>query len=192
MLSDEMRRSLAHILVECLKEEAPDLNRYPSQLLCLAELMTFTRRTEDAIGNGQLHALKGQLEETLKTFTSYDLSGQPLQRRKVSALVLDLMHLVEVVQFLIDENVTALSDWAWNKQLRFYLVDDKCVARMVDAEVRAGQMPKTRSRSTRRCTLSFRRLEPLDMLRRSQALRGPYPEDSVTLGQNGAHAAHFE
>jgi dynein heavy chain 2 len=37
------------------------------------------------------------------------------------ALVLDLIHNIEVVQLLIVKNVTSTDHWLWKKQLRFYL-----------------------------------------------------------------------
>ncbi len=37
------------------------------------------------------------------------------------ALVLDLIHNIEVVQLLIARNVTSTDHWLWKKQLRFYL-----------------------------------------------------------------------
>lgn len=54
---------------------------------------------------------------------------------KLKALVLDITHNMEVVEQLIEHNVTALSDWCWQKQLRFYMKEDNrsvCV-HMLDA-----------------------------------------------------------
>ena len=48
------------------------------------------------------------------------------------SLLMDLMHLIDVVNYLIQDKITTLSVWGWTKQLRYYLLDTrKCVARMV-------------------------------------------------------------
>ena len=55
-------------------------------------------------------------------------------RLKLKALVLDVIHMIEVVDLLMDANVSDLGDWLWQKQLRYYVVQGKAVVRMVDAE----------------------------------------------------------
>ena len=48
------------------------------------------------------------------------------------SLLMDLMHLIDVVNYLIQDKITTLSVWGWTKQLRYYLLDTRlCVARMV-------------------------------------------------------------
>ena len=55
---------------------------------------------------------------------------------QVKALVMDLIHNMDVVDQLLAANVTAPTDWAWRKQLRFYLSDKGHVLiRMVTAQV---------------------------------------------------------
>ena len=49
---------------------------------------------------------------------------------------MDLIHNMDVVDQLLAANVTAPTDWAWRKQLRFYLSDKGHVLiRMVTAQV---------------------------------------------------------
>lgn len=55
-----MRETLKHLLAACLKEVDP--LAYPSQILCLAESVSFTRRCEEAIKSGKLNALSNSLE----------------------------------------------------------------------------------------------------------------------------------
>eukprot|EP00939_MAST-03C_sp_MAST-3C-sp1_P003113 g3113.t1 len=43
LLTNEMKDTLASLLVRCLKEKTPDLSQYPSQVLCLAEAVNFTK-----------------------------------------------------------------------------------------------------------------------------------------------------
>ncbi len=54
----------------------------------------------------------------------------------MKALVLDLIHNIDVVDQLIAHGTTQLGEWQWQKQLRFYInAKGKCAVRMVDAEV---------------------------------------------------------
>lgn len=39
---------------------------------------------------------------------------------KLKALLLDTIHHINVIEELIEDNVTKTSDWTWQKQLRFY------------------------------------------------------------------------
>ena len=56
---------------------------------------------------------------------------------KVKALVLDLIHNIDVVDQLLAHDTVQLGEWQWQKQLRFYInPKGKCIVRMVDAEVR--------------------------------------------------------
>lgn len=55
---------------------------------------------------------------------------------KLKALILDVIHNIDVVKQLIQAQVHSAEDWAWKKQLRFYMMPDKkCYVRMVDAEI---------------------------------------------------------
>jgi hypothetical protein len=54
---------------------------------------------------------------------------------KVKALVLDLIHNMDVVEQLVSNSVMHLGHWQWQKQLRFYVnAKGKCTGRMCDAE----------------------------------------------------------
>ena len=54
---------------------------------------------------------------------------------KYKALIMDVIHYVDVVEYLIAEQCRSPSDWPWQKQLRFYLAKNGlAIIRMVDAE----------------------------------------------------------
>ena len=40
---------------------------------------------------------------------------------KLRSLILDLVHMLDVVKMLVSNNVSSSGDWLWQKQLRFYL-----------------------------------------------------------------------
>ena len=140
-LAVEMHDTLAKLLVDCVKSGESDLRKYPSQVLCLAEQICFTKLVDEAIAPGAgdpvgaLEHVKARLQEQLASYTAHDLSSEPLLQLKVKALVLDLIHHMDVIDQLLTANVKHKGQWQWQKQLRFYLnKSGKCVARMCDAE----------------------------------------------------------
>ncbi|MCC7159871.1 MAG: hypothetical protein IT281_10060 [Ignavibacteria bacterium] len=53
---------------------------------------------------------------------------------KYKALIMDTVHNMDVVQQLKDGRVRNVYDWLWQKQLRFYLQNNKAIIKMVDAQ----------------------------------------------------------
>jgi hypothetical protein len=53
---------------------------------------------------------------------------------KYKALIMDTVHNMDVVQQLRDARIKNIYDWLWQKQLRFYLENNKAIIRMVDAQ----------------------------------------------------------
>jgi dynein heavy chain 2 len=47
---------------------------------------------------------------------------------------MDTIHNMDVVQQLRDSKIKNLYDWLWQKQLRFYLDNNRAIIRMVDAQ----------------------------------------------------------
>lgn len=132
----QMKNSLKVSTEECLAEDDPDKAKFSSQVLCLTEQVHFTNRCEEHLKNGTLAPYLDVLRGTLKVYTSMDLVGTPLLRKKVMSLLIDLMHLIDVVDLLIRERTSDLDDWMWTKQLRFYKNEEGfVVVRMVDAEL---------------------------------------------------------
>lgn len=54
---------------------------------------------------------------------------------KLKALILDIIRNIDLVKQLNQAQVHNAEDWAWKKQLRFYMKDQKCYVQMVDAEL---------------------------------------------------------
>ena len=62
-----MKATLKHLLLECLSDiqksnSGTDPLKYPSQILCLAESITFTERCEKAIHSNSLEGLLSSLK----------------------------------------------------------------------------------------------------------------------------------
>ncbi|XP_042221258.1 cytoplasmic dynein 2 heavy chain 1-like isoform X2 [Homarus americanus] len=147
-LSEEMKMTLRQLLSECLEEGRSDAGmdplKSPSQILCLADAILFTERCDESIREGRLTNYKKELETKLESYTSVDLSsdGTPegktdshVLELKLKALILDTIHNIDVVEILMQNNTTSVSDWAWQKQLRFYVGEGgSAYMKMVDAQ----------------------------------------------------------
>ncbi|XP_069679211.1 cytoplasmic dynein 2 heavy chain 1 isoform X2 [Periplaneta americana] len=147
-LANEMKSTLKQLLLDCLNDiqksnSGADPLKYPSQILCLAESITFTQRCENAIRTNGLENLLSSLKSQLEAYTKLELEwadgetdGDSLELElKLKALLLDTIHHMSIVEHLISVKISSVEDWNWQKQLRFYTrKDGVAVARMVDAE----------------------------------------------------------
>ncbi|KAH3831149.1 hypothetical protein DPMN_104411, partial [Dreissena polymorpha] len=144
-LSDEMKDTLKEQLLECLKDANQskgglDPNKFPSQILCLAEQIRFSQNCETAIKSGNLMNFSREVESQLDSYTSVNLGDSETEEAqvldlKLKALILDTIHNMDVIHFLLKANIRSPVEWMWQKQLRYYLrKDNVCTMRMVDAE----------------------------------------------------------
>ncbi|GBG84158.1 hypothetical protein CBR_g38132 [Chara braunii] len=83
-------------------------------------LVDFAQRCEIAIKEGTLAPLQFELRQLLKEYTSFSLDGQHFLNLKIKALVLDLLHAIDVLDQLLRESALSIDDWTWMRQLRFY------------------------------------------------------------------------
>ena len=126
-LVNETRSTLQVMLRGCVQErqrDAVDLSRFPTQILCLAEAIVFTERCEKAIVSGGLPKLKSDYQNQLASYTRAPLlqsSGSDEQGvivLKLQALIMDIIHYIDVIQQIIDARCQSPADWTWQKQLR--------------------------------------------------------------------------
>ncbi len=130
-LSNEMKSTLKSSLVKCV--ETSDVHQFPSQILQTADQIHFTQNCETALQQGTLPQLLSALREQLSRYTSYDPGNDNITRIKVKALVLDIIHNMDVVEQLMKTSASADS-WTWRKQIRFYLDENRnCKVKMSDA-----------------------------------------------------------
>ncbi|XP_026994578.2 cytoplasmic dynein 2 heavy chain 1 isoform X2 [Tachysurus fulvidraco] len=140
-LSSEMKETLKFLLCECVKAVkggGVDPNRFPSQILCLAEQIQFTQDVESAIREQNLHQLELELTAKLEHYTDTNARIESTEsgvlQLKLKALIFDVIHNLSVVRELLEVQVHSADDWVWKKQLRFYLnADQCCTGHMVDA-----------------------------------------------------------
>ncbi|OQR74458.1 cytoplasmic dynein 2 heavy chain 1-like, partial [Tropilaelaps mercedesae] len=126
-LAKEMQNTLRNMTHRCFIRESAEigLDEFPSQVLCLSEMLCFTRDCEKAIESRNLEKFRSKLSTKLSSHTSrLGALTNLLHLLKLKALVLDIIHNIDIVEQLIEHKVTLLSDWRWQKQLRFYMQKD--------------------------------------------------------------------
>lgn len=142
-LSKEMISTLQQLLINALQDGRKQLGeipieKYPSQILCLAESILFTERVEEAIRNSQIDRIQNEVQHVLDKFTNVQLNTETTEGLvndlKYKALIMDTIHNIDVVQQLKDVRIRNLYDWSWQKQLRFYFENQRAIIRMVDAK----------------------------------------------------------
>ncbi|XP_068526326.1 cytoplasmic dynein 2 heavy chain 1 isoform X3 [Anas acuta] len=158
-LALEMKETLKKMLLDCIdagkkSQGSIDPSLFPSQILSLAEQIQFTEDVENAIKDHNLQQLELELMAKLEHYTSIDTSMEDsgnteswILELKLKALILDIIHNIDLVKQLNQAQVHSAEDWAWKKQLRFYMKDQKCYVQMVDAELQytyeyQGNSPK--------------------------------------------------
>lgn len=149
-LSNEMKYTLKSFLLDCIsdvKHNQKDINldKYPTQILCLGNSIVYTERCEEAIRSQRLQEYLSKLKDELHLYTNFSTKNSPsnssdnpqekVQELKLKDLILDIIHEMDVVEYLIDNKTGSVADWGWQKQLRFYIRDDgSAVVKMADAE----------------------------------------------------------
>ncbi|XP_042145642.1 cytoplasmic dynein 2 heavy chain 1 [Ixodes scapularis] len=138
-LAVQMKETLQQLLTDCLNArkkgsaEGQDPSQYPSQILCLAEWVRFTEACEEAIERGTLPRLSEDVERQLEHYTGVELESNPVLELKLKALVLDSVHRISIIEELQEYRTSKVTDWHWQKQLRFYIQNGLAVVKMVDA-----------------------------------------------------------
>lgn len=83
----------------------------------MSEQIRFTEQCEKAIQAGTLSNILSELQNQLESYTSVD-PGSVVLQLKLKALILDLIHSIEVVERLMESKVKSVGAWLWQKQLR--------------------------------------------------------------------------
>ncbi|XP_050308266.1 cytoplasmic dynein 2 heavy chain 1-like [Anthonomus grandis grandis] len=160
-----MQITLKELLVNCQREtQAPDPLKYPSQILCLSDNISFTLKCEQALSSMSLTTLLAKYKAQLNELSSLELNSDVSNtlELKLKSLLIDTIHHIRVLEELLNRNVTKVSEWTWQKQLRYYAnsVGDVTVkmgkARMNYSYEYLGNDPKlVRTPLTERCFLTL-------------------------------------
>lgn len=119
-LETEMRSSLKNMTLKCVMTSSlqdQDPFSLPAQILCLAQNIRFTEQAERAITSRDLQKLKSSVEKENTYYATPELEDES-ERNKRQALILQCVRYLAIIQILIDNNVTSIKDWLWQKQLR--------------------------------------------------------------------------
>ena len=117
-----MKATLADSLVSSLRGDSLNIEKYPGQVLCLSEMISFTSDCERAIQNNAVVDLQRKIRAKLAQYTS-SASGRGVRgvaSLKLRNLILDLIHMSDIVQQLQERRCEGVEDWTWFKQMRYY------------------------------------------------------------------------
>lgn len=127
-LDSQIKETLRALLRTCLshfKLDLETLDHYPMQILCLCKAILFTREAEKAITSMNVQVQLTQVLSEITQLTDLipkcdSLPSANSVKQKVRALLVDLVHYVDILRMLKQKRVTSTQDWYWLKQLRFY------------------------------------------------------------------------
>jgi dynein heavy chain 2 len=101
-----MRVTLDRILKQTLQSQGGlDIANCPSQICCLSEMINFSANCPNAIKQGKLANYKGDLEKQRDSYTGFDYKGNMLLFSKLKALILDIIHNIDVVDALMKDSI---------------------------------------------------------------------------------------
>ena len=112
-------------------------DEFPSQVLCLGENIGFADAVECAIDGRSFAELKASLQDQLSFYTSYSGLSHVLQT-KIKALIMDVIHNMDVLEQLDHGRCASVDDWVWVKQLRYYVSDSQGVIIRMSADAQFG------------------------------------------------------
>jgi len=99
-----MRLTLDNLLKKCVQSSSGlDIVNMPSQMCCLAEMLAFSNNCVKAIQQGKLANYKQDLQKQLESYTQFDNKGDGLLFSKVKALILDIIHNIQVADDLLND-----------------------------------------------------------------------------------------
>ncbi|ORC91608.1 putative dynein heavy chain [Trypanosoma theileri] len=133
-----MRETLQDLLFECVKVKdlmsMETIEMYPSQILQVAQQIHFAISIENAITSNQLQSVGETLKKNLNQLTLTPVDANTVTMLKVKALILDIIHQLEIVELLEMKKVKTVKSWWWQKQLRYYISENQqCLVVMMDA-----------------------------------------------------------
>ena len=143
-LADEMKLTLQQSLFSSINNifNNSSIDESTScQITSLTELIEFTYKCEEAISTCELFALLENFEIQLKYYADNILNPKKncvfrIIELKRKALILDTIHCLDIIKYLLkDSSCKSTFDWKWQKQIRYYFVENKkeCNILMLDA-----------------------------------------------------------
>ncbi|TPX45912.1 hypothetical protein SeLEV6574_g03556 [Synchytrium endobioticum] len=131
--TNEMKVTLRELCIDAVRANSglDILKDYPAQVVCMAEFVRFSTKCERAIVKNNLQTFHTEMQNYLEALTSYDtasvakdVSERIVLEIRVKSLIMDVIHLIDIVDQLLAARVESVDDWVWQRQLRFYLEKD--------------------------------------------------------------------
>lgn len=117
-----MQVQLAQNLKLSMASQELDFEGMPASILSLTQEIRFARKVQKAIAAGDLPGLKQRTQMLLGEHTHMRKAvSKKLTALKHKSLILDLIHHNEVLDGLIESQCSDIMQWAWFKQLKFFL-----------------------------------------------------------------------
>ncbi|PVV04132.1 hypothetical protein BB560_001375 [Smittium megazygosporum] len=149
-VENEMKLTLSENLLDAVKSSdyilaaeetltGSELDKWvddtPAQLVILACQIKWTKLVEDALVSNspgsELQSVLGRINVSLNSLADRVLNDLPfISRKKVSNLITELVHQRDTTRELIERDVQDNQNFAWIKQMRFYLSDDDSLDNM--------------------------------------------------------------
>lgn len=124
LLDKEIKSTLKHFIKLCYQRNEMSLEtieKFPMQVLCLISSVQFTAKLEKSITVMSLLNHLGGLKSEINHFSSLlQQTENSLTQLKVRSLLIDMVHHVKTIEYLMKHNVTNLNDWHWLQQIKFY------------------------------------------------------------------------
>ena len=117
-LTTEMIETLKSILQQVSQNK--DINwEFPSQLICLAEELKFSNMVATNLSAKALVGVKQTFQDKLGSLTTQKSQLSDLEQSKCKSLILETIHDIAVLDLLISNECSNISDWEWFKQLKY-------------------------------------------------------------------------
>lgn len=104
-----------------------------SQIFWAAEIQDRLKQSKIELLKEQHKILSNELIDTVAVIRSKSISN--INRISIKALITIDVHAKDVVEDLIKRNVVSEHDFSWLSQLRYYMVEEKVMVHIINAEV---------------------------------------------------------
>lgn len=119
-LSKKMVTTLQEELGKIQRFDGDKFQKFPSQIICLENEISFNRDTVHALQSNSVSTVKSSYQKSLSELTKKcHQTNDPLILSKIKSLILDQIHQISVLDLLKSANVSSVADWNWHKQLKF-------------------------------------------------------------------------
>eukprot|EP00796_Vickermania_ingenoplastis_P010528 gene10529-7314_t len=98
---------------------------HPAQCIQAVDMVVWTGEVEEAINSASLRDYHSEYQQQiLRTVELVKTQLSKLHRTLVCTLIVLNVHSRDIIQMLADKNITAVGDFSWYQQLRYYWEED--------------------------------------------------------------------